>query len=83
MENIEIMNEGIEAMVDEVVADNTTGMSTGVAMLLGAGLTFAIGVGVKLGKKAYAALKAKKEGPRRPDKEITVEPEDVEAVAAK
>lgn len=84
MENNEMtMNEEIEVMDDAVVAEEKTGIGAGVAMLIGAGLTFAVGAGVKLGKKLYADIKAKKEGPRRPDKEIIVEPEDVEAVAAK
>lgn len=83
MENNEIMNyEEIEVMDDAVMADEGTGIGTGIAMLIGAGLTFAVGAGVKLGKKLYANYKEKKEL-RKPDKETVVEPEDVEAVAAK
>lgn len=82
MENNEIMNyEEIEVMDDAVMADEDTGMATGIAMLIGAGLTLAVGAGVKFGKKAYAAYKAKKEL-RKPDKEIIVEPEDVAEVAS-
>ena len=80
MENNEIMYEEIEAMDDVVVADEDTGIGAGVAMLLGAGLTLAVGAGVKLGKKLYAGYKAKKEL-RQPDKEIEVDPQEVEAVA--
>ena len=83
MENNEVMNyEEIEVVNDEIVADEGTGIGTGVAMLIGAGLTLAVGAGIKLGKKAYAAIKAKKEL-RKPDKEIQVEPEDVNEVVAK
>lgn len=61
MEN-EIMNyEETEIMEDEIVADGGSGMSTGVAMLIGAGIACAIGAGVKLVKKGIAAAKAKKE----------------------
>ena len=83
MENNEIMNyEEIEVMDDAVVAEENTGIGTGIAMLIGAGLTFAVGAGVKLGKKLYADYKTKK-ATRKPEKEILVEPEDVEAVATK
>lgn len=80
MENNEIMiNEEIEVMDDAIVEEGGSGIGAGVAMLIGAGLTLAVGAGVKLGKKAIAAYKAKKEL-RTPDKEIIVEPEDIEAV---
>jgi len=83
MENNEIMNyEEIEVMDNDVVADDATGVGTGVAMLIGAGLTLAVGAGVKLAKKLYTDYKAKKEL-RQPDKEINVDPEDVDAVATK
>lgn len=83
MENNEIMNyEDIEVMNDDFVADEGTGMGTGVAMLIGAGLTLAVGAGVKLAKKLYGDWKSKKEL-RQPDKEISPEPQDVEAVATK
>ena len=57
MENNE-MNVREEAM-DSNVAE-TTGVSTGVAMLIGAGVTAAVFAGVKLVKKGIAAVKAKK-----------------------
>lgn len=64
MEN-EIMNYD-ETGIEEVVTDDEVGMedsamSTGVAMLLGAGLTVATAAIVKLGKKLIATYKAKKE----------------------
>ena len=83
MENNEIMNyEEIEVMDDAVVADGGSGVSTGVAMLIGAGLALAVGAGVKLGKKVYAKIKAKKEL-HKPDKDIIVEDSDIEYVTSK
>lgn len=64
MEN-EIMDYEEEVMDPEVettdVESEETGMGTGVAMLIGAGLTAAVVAAVKLGKKAFAKIKAKKE----------------------
>ena len=78
MEN-EIMNNEEEVMVPEVEDDFAepaeSGMSTGVAMLIGAGLTLATTAIVKLGKKAFAAYKAKKEL-RRPKEGDFVEVTD-------
>ena len=63
MEN-EIMNyeenEIAEIENDEVGLEDS-GMSTGMAMLIGAGLAIATGGLIKLGKKLYMAYKAKKE----------------------
>lgn len=61
MEN-EIMNEEImETEVNTCDVDCTeSGMSTGLAMLIGAGLTAASVAAVKLGKKVFASIKAKK-----------------------
>ena len=61
MEN-EIMNEeNMETEVDTCDVDETeSGMSTGLAMLIGAGLTAASVAAVKLGKKVFASIKAKK-----------------------
>lgn len=82
MENNEIMNyEEIEVMDDAVLAEENTGVGTGVAMLIGAGLTLAVGAGVKLAKKGVAAWKKHKEL-RKPEKETVVEAEVVEEVAA-
>lgn len=62
MEN-EVMN--YDETMDEVEATEmeteSSGMGTGVAMLIGAGLAFASTAAVKLGKKAIAAYKTKKE----------------------
>lgn len=66
MEN-EIMNyeEVIEPEVDTYeVETEESGMSVGLAMLIGAGLTAASVAAVKLGKKAFAKIKAKKEAQR-------------------
>ena len=76
MEN-EIMNyeenEIAEVENDEVGLEDS-GMSTGMAMLIGAGLTIATGGLIKLGKKLYTAYKAKKESKK-------AEEEDYEEVA--
>ena len=82
MENNEIMiNEEVEVMDDAIVADNGSGIGTGMAMLIGAGLAFAVGGAVKLGKKLYTKAKAKREL-KKPDKEILVEEEDLEEIAS-
>ena len=83
MENFEIVNvEGTE--MDDVitVAEEGSGMGTGVAMLIGAGLAVAVGAAVKLGKKVVKTVKAKREL-RRPDKEIEVTDEDCEMISSK
>ena len=76
MEN-EIMNyeenEIAEVENDEVGLEDS-GMSTGMAMLIGAGLAIATGGLIKLGKKLYTAYKAKKESKK-------AEEEDYEEVA--
>ena len=63
MEN-EIMDYEGEAMEPEVeIAEcdsERTGIGTGVAMLIGAGLTLAVTAAVKFGKKQIAKLRAKK-----------------------
>lgn len=78
MEN-EFMNTEDEVMDTEISTVETESerpeMGTGVAMLIGAGLTLAVGAAVKLGKKAYAAYKAKKEL-RKPDEDNVVEVTD-------
>lgn len=76
MEN-EIMNyeeNEIAEVENDEVETKESGMSTGVAMLIGAGLTIATGGLIKLGKKLYAAYKAKKESKK-------AEEEDYEEVA--
>lgn len=80
MENNELMNlEEIEAMDDVVVADEKTGISTGGAMLIGAGLTLAVSAGIKLVRKFIADRKAKKDI-NKPDHEVLVDDEDIEKI---
>lgn len=78
MEN-EVMNYEEEVMIPEEETFETetesSGMGTGMAMLIGAGLTIATAAVVKLGKKAYAAYKYKKEL-RKPDEDHIVEVTD-------
>ena len=64
MENItnEIMEvEEIELLEGEVIDSDNTDISTGVAVLIGAAATAAVVGAVKLGKKVYAKIKAKRE----------------------
>lgn len=78
MEN-EIMNVETEVMepeFDTVEMENENpGIGTGVAMLIGAGLTIATTAAVRLGKKLWAKHKAKKEL-RQPEEGEVVEPTD-------
>lgn len=77
--NDEIMNTENEVMDTEISTVETESerpeMGTGVAMLIGAGLTLAVGAVVKIGKKAYAAYKAKR-ALRKPDDDDVVEVTD-------
>lgn len=61
----EIMNYEDEIMDNEIACIETeaegSSMSTGAAMLIGAGLTLAVTATVKLAKKLVAKHKAKKE----------------------
>lgn len=68
----EIMEPEVE--FDEVGTENS-GLSTGLAMLIGAGLTAASIAAVKLGKKVYAKIKARKEL-RQPDEGDVIEVTD-------
>lgn len=86
MEN-EIMNyeDVMETEVDTMdMASEESGSGTGMAMLIGAGLALATTAVVKLGKKAWAKYKAKKEL-RQPDEGEIVEvtDEQIEEVTAK
>lgn len=79
MEN-EIMNYNEEeTTMDEITnyeaESEETGIGTGVAMLIGAGLTLATTAAVKLGKKLWQSHKAKKEL-RKPDEDSPVEVTD-------
>ncbi len=60
MEN-EIMNYEEVMTPDVEVAEMGSGKNLGVALLIGAGAIVATTALVKLGKKAYAKIKAKKE----------------------
>ena len=78
MENNELMNvEEIEVMDDVVVTEEKSGISTGGAMLIGAGLTLAVGAGIKAVKKLIAKRKAKK-ALEQSDGEDLVEDEVIE-----
>ena len=59
MENNEIMQVANEVM-DEGIVTDTAGLSTGAAMLIGAGVTAAVFAGIGLVKKGIAVIKAKK-----------------------
>ena len=78
----EIMNyEEEEVMEPEEateVESEETGMSTGVAMLIGAGLTVAAAAAVKLGKKLVAKFRAKKALEDTTDERDFVIPSDEE-----
>lgn len=60
-ENKVIETVEVEAVEGDVVTVEKSGMSTGLAMLVGAGLTLATIAGVKIAKKAYAKRKKVKE----------------------
>lgn len=80
MENYEIMNEGIEAMVEDIVVDEVVNKGIGMNKYAKFGLgTAAVAAVAVLIKKGYDMYKSKKEL-RQPEKEIVVEAEDVEAV---
>lgn len=80
MESNEIM-EMDEVMDVEVIdmEEGRSGLSTGGAMLIGAALTAATVAVVKLGKKAWAKYKARKEL-RKADHEIEVDDDDIAEV---
>jgi hypothetical protein len=87
MEN-EIMNIETEVMESEFdtfdMENEESGISTGAAMLIGAGLTLATTAIVKLGKKLWAKHKAKKEL-RQPDEgqNVEVTDEQIEEIVVK
>ena len=69
----------VEEVMDEVVTEGKTGIGTGKAMLIGAGVVLAVTAGIKLGKKAIAAIKAKKEA-KNAAEDRNCEAEDFEEV---
>ena len=80
MEN-NIMNEGIETMVEDIVVDEVINKAPGIGKYIGtgAGVVAVVAAIAWVGKKIYDGHKAKKEL-RQPDKEINVEAEQVEEV---
>mgnify|MGYP003291758000 CR=1 FL=1 len=80
MENNEIM-EMEEVMDYEIIETEgeSSGLSTGGAMLLGAALTAATVAVVKLGKWVWAKCKAHKEL-RKPEGDVEVDDEDIAKV---
>lgn len=74
-ESMNIMDYDENTAIEEVNNDETegvqdsSGMSTGVAMLIGVGLTIATGGLIKLGKKLVNKYKAKKEAQKADESE--------------
>lgn len=80
MENNEIMNYEEEVLETEVVeTEGSSGISTGVAIAIGAGLTLAATAVVKLVKKGIAKYKANKEL-KKPAEGEEIEPTDEQLV---
>ena len=83
MEDINMNEEEVmDTEMDTIdMEPEDTGMSTGVAMLIGAGITLAVGAAVKLGKKGIDYIKAKK-ALRKPEEgsEVEVTDDDVKKV---
>ena len=75
------VNEEYDMVDEPIVADDGNGIGTGVAMLIGAGLAFAAGGAVKLGKWAWGKIKANKEA-KQSDKETPAENVDAEKAEA-
>ena len=83
MEDIIMNEEVMDTNTDTIdMESEDTGMSTGVAILIGAGITLAVGAAVKLGKKGIDYIKAKK-ALRKPEEgfEVEVTDEDIKKVA--
>ena len=82
MEDIITNEEVMDTNMDHIdMEPEDTGMSTGVAILIGAGITLAVGAAVKLGKKGINYIKAKK-ALRKPEEgsEIEVTDDDIKKV---
>lgn len=85
MENNEIMNEMINEELDEVMdvaAEANGGLNKVVVGVIVGIATLAIGAGIKYGGKVVKAIKDKKDKKalHKPDHEVIVEQEDIEAV---
>lgn len=82
IENKEIINEGIENVIDAVVENEApvvpAGKGLGVMFAVVTGV-LAVGAGIKLAIDAYKTHKEKTKL-NKPDEEINVEPEDVDEV---
>lgn len=80
MENIEIKNEAMNAMIEDVVVEEVVANGNNMNQILKGGLVVAaVAAGAFIVKKVYDHHKAKK-ALHQPDKEIIVEAEDVEEV---
>lgn len=83
MENNEIMiNEEFDMVDEHIVADDGNGIGTGAAMLIGAGLAFAVGAAVNLGKKGIAKFKASR-AKKKAEEAVTIEEPDQADVETK
>lgn len=81
MENTEIMNEAMDAVIEDVVVDEVVVKANKMNLVLKGGLVAAaVAVVAVLAKKGYDAYKAKK-ALHQPDKEIIADDEDIEEVA--
>ena len=71
-------NEIIEMVEaeDVIVAEEGKGLGTGVAMAIGAGITFAGIAIVKLVKKGIDVIKAKAEAKKQDEHDFCVEPDE-------
>ena len=82
MENNEIMNEMINEELNEVMdvaVEANDGLNKVIVGVIVGVAALAIGAGIKYGGKVVKAIKDKR-ALRKPDHEVTVEEEDIEAV---
>ena len=82
MENTEIMNEMINEELNDVMdiaAEANGGLNKVVVGVIVGVAALAIGAGIKYGGKVVKAIKDKK-ALHKPEHEVTVEQEDIEAV---
>lgn len=83
MENNEMMNEMMNEELNEVMdvaAEANGGLNKIVVGVIVGVAALAIGAGIKYGGKVVKAIKDKK-ALHKPDHEVTVDQEDIEAVA--
>ena len=76
---IMVNEEPNDALATDRPIEERTQMSTATAMLIGSGLTLAVIVGVKKGKKLLAKIRAKKEASKKENDSdvIDIEEDDV------